>query len=127
MVRNFKDLLIWQKSYKLCFEVYNITQLFPPDEKFGLISQLRRAAVSIPSNIAEGHGKKSTSEYIYALHLAYGSLCELETQLLLSKDLGYLENDKFKYLNEIITEVGKMLKVLLKILKSKNKTKNHLS
>ncbi len=90
MLRTYKDLKVWGKSYSLCLEIYKITKRFPESEKFGLTSQLRRASVSIPSNIAEGYGRKTTKEYIYSLYVANGSLCELETQLMLAKDLQYI-------------------------------------
>ena len=94
MLRNFKELKVWQKSYQLCLKVYKITKKYPNTEKYSLASQLRRAAVSVPSNIAEGYGRKTTPEYIRFLYIAYGSSCELETQLLLSGDLGYIEKNE---------------------------------
>jgi four helix bundle protein len=84
MFRNYKDLKVWQKSYQLCLDVYKITKGFPKEERYGLISQIRRAAVSVPSNIAEGYRRKTTPDYIRSLYVAYGSNCELETQILLS-------------------------------------------
>ena len=86
MLKNYKELIVWQKSYQLCIEIYRITKDFPKEEKFGLTSQIRRAVVSVPSNIAEGYGRKTTREYIRALYIAYGSHCELETQILLCGD-----------------------------------------
>ncbi len=92
--KSFTDLIVWQKSYKLCIEVYKISKEFPSQENFGLISQIRRCSVSIPSNIAEGYARKNRKEYIQFLYTANGSLAELQTQLMLSKDIGYLkEND----------------------------------
>ena len=82
MLKSFKDLKVWQKSYQLCLEMYKVTGSFPADEKFGLTSQMRRAAVSIPSNIAEGYGRKTIPDYVRCLYIAYGSTCELETQTL---------------------------------------------
>ena len=90
MLKNFKDLNVWQKSYTLCIEIYKITKSFPGEEKFCLTSQMRRAAISVPSNIAEGYGRKTIPDYIRSLYIAYGSNCELETQTLLSGDLDYL-------------------------------------
>ena len=90
MLKNYKELKVWQRSYQLCLEIYGITKGFPKEERYGLSSQIRRAAVSVPSNIAEGYGRKTTPEYIRFLYIAYGSNCELETQILLSKDLGIL-------------------------------------
>jgi four helix bundle protein len=104
---SFKDLIVWQKSYKLVLEIYKITIDFPKSEIYGLSQQMRRAAVSIPSNIAEGYGRKHKNEYSQFLSIAYGSLLELETQYLLSKDLQYIrENDN---VNILIKEVGSML------------------
>jgi len=82
MIKNYKELKVWQKSYQLCLEVYRVTKGFPKEELYGLTSQMRRAALSIPCNIAEGYGRKTTPEYISSLYIAYGSTCELETQTL---------------------------------------------
>lgn len=90
MINSFKDLIVWQKSMELVEKVYKITESFPTKEQFGLISQMRRAAVSIPSNIAEGYGRNSTGSYIQFLSIARGSLLELETQLELSKRLNFI-------------------------------------
>ena len=119
MLKNFKELNVWQKAYKLCLEIYRITKKFPNEEKYGLSSQMRRAAVSIPSNISEGYGRRTTPDYIRSLYIAYGSNCELETQTLLSGDLGYIENEKQKLLLERISEVERMLKALIKSLENK--------
>jgi four helix bundle protein len=94
MLKNYKELKIWQRSYQLCLEIYKITKTFPNEERYGLTSQIRRAAVAVPSNIAEGYGRKTTPEYIRFLYNAYGSICELETQILLSGDPGYIETGK---------------------------------
>jgi len=80
MIKNYKELKVWQKSYRLCLEFYRVTKGFPKEELYGLTSQMRRAAMSIPCNIAEGYGRKTTPEYIRFLYIAYGSPCELETQ-----------------------------------------------
>jgi four helix bundle protein len=120
MLKNYKELKVRQKSYQLCLEVYRITRGFPGDEKYGLISQVRRAAVSVPSNIAEGYGRKTTREYIRSLYLAYGSNCELETQILLSNDLGYMRAQEKEKLQGNIEEVERMLKALIKSLENKH-------
>jgi len=121
MLKNYKELKVWQKSYQLCIEIYTITKEFPKDERYGLTSQIRRAAVSVPSNIAEGYGRKTTPEYMRSLYIAYGSNCELETQILLSGDLGYIKDkDINKKLLEKIGEVERMLKALIKSLKNKH-------
>ena len=79
MLKNYKDLNVWQKSYELCLKIYGLTTKFPKEERYGPTSQLRRSVVSIPSNIAEGYGRKTTADYIRMLYISYGSVCELET------------------------------------------------
>jgi four helix bundle protein len=119
MLRNYKELKVWQKAYQSCLEVYRITRGFPAEEKYGLISQIRRSAVSVPSNIAEGYGRKTTPEYIRSLYFAYGSNCELETQISLSGDLGYVKTQEKQMLQRNIEEVERMLKALIKSLENK--------
>jgi four helix bundle protein len=119
MIKNYKELKVWQKSYRLCLEVYRVTKGFPKEELFGLTSQMRRVALSIPSNIAEGYGRKTTLEYIRFLYIAYGSICELETQTLLAGDLGYTKNDRIFELQSDIGEVERMLKAHIKSLENK--------
>jgi four helix bundle protein len=120
MLRNFKELKVWQKSYALCLKVYKMTNSFPREEVYGLTSQIRRAAVSVPSNIAEGYGKRTTSDYIRSLYIAYGSACELETQVLLSNDLGYVKAKEKERFGEKLGEVERMLKALIKSLQKKH-------
>ena len=119
MLKTYKELKVWGKSYSLCLDIYKLSKKFPDIEKFGLTSQLRRASVSIPSNIAEGYGRKTTKEYIYSLFVANGSVCELETQLMLAKDLKYINNDDFILIDEKLSEVERMLKALIKSLEQK--------
>ncbi len=107
--KSFSDLIVWQKSYKLCVEVYKVSKEFPSQENFGLISQIRRCSVSIPSNIAEGYARKNRKEYIQFLYMANGSLAELQTQLMLSKDIGYLNENIYNVLYSLSQEVGRML------------------
>ena len=116
MLKNYKELKVWQKAYQLCLEIYKITKEFPKDEKYGLTSQIRRAAVSIPSNIAEGYGRKTTGEYIQSLSIAYGSNCELETQILLSGDLRFVGKEDLSRLQKEIGDVERMIKGLIKSL-----------
>ena len=104
---SYKDLIVWQKSYRLVLEIYKISENFPENERYGLVSQIRRAAVSIPSNIAEGYGRNYNKEYKQFLSIAYGSLCELETQYLLSIDLKYIL--KHEIIEGLLKEVGGML------------------
>ncbi len=116
MLKNYKQLKVWQKAYSLCVQIYRVTKRFPKDEMYGLTSQIRRSAVSIPSNIAEGYGRKTTPEYIRFLYIAYGSVCELETQVMLAGDLDYVGNDKFPELKATIGDVERMLKALINSL-----------
>ena len=120
MLKNFKELKVWQKSYKLCLKVYKITKKFPKTEVYSFTSQMRRAALSIPCNIAEGYGRKTTPDYLRFLYMSYGSICELETQILLAGDLGYLEKENFSVLHSAIGEVERMLKALIKSIERKS-------
>ncbi len=105
--QSFKDLVVWQKAYRLVLEIYKITKDFPKFEMYGLAQQMRRAAVSIPSNIAEGYGRKHKAEYRQFLSIAYGSLSELETQYLLSIDLQHTRRSEV--IEKLLKEVGSML------------------
>lgn len=116
MLKNFKELKVWQKAYQLCLEVYRITKTFPKQEGYGLTSQIRRAAVSVPSNIAEGYGRRTVGEYIQALYIAYGSNCELETQILLSGDLGFIKDENLSGLQKDLGDVERLLKALIRSL-----------
>lgn len=104
-MHNYKELKIWQRSVNLATTVYAITQSFPKTEQYGLVQQIRRAVVSISSNIAEGAGRKTNKEFGYFLNIAYGSLYELETQLIISTNLGYLEQEKNSKLEIEIEEL----------------------
>ena len=112
-----KDLEAWKKSIEFVSKIYKITQTFPVDEKFGLSSQMRRAAVSIPSNIAEGCARNSDKDSIRFFDIAYGSLAELETQLIISEQLGYITN--LDNLFEDINDLFKLLSGLKRYLKTK--------
>ena len=113
MGRSYKDLIAWQKAMELVTSAYRATARFPKDEWFGLTSQARRAAVSIPSNIAEGQGRLSEKEFKYFLGLARGSLMELETQLQVAENLGYLPKDEVAGLLQSCGEVGRVLNGLI--------------
>lgn len=119
MLKNYKELNVWQSAYQLCLAIYKATKDFPKEELYGLTSQIRRSAVSVPSNIAEGYGRKTTREYIQALYIAYGSICELETQILLSGDLGYIKTENLGKLKKDIGDVERMLMGLIKSLESR--------
>ena len=120
MLKNYKELKVWEKAYKLCLDIYTVTKRFPKEEIYGLTSQIRRSAVSIPSNIAEGYGRKTTSEYVRFLYIAYGSVCELETQTMISGDLGYMKKEKLQELREELGDVERMLKAMIKSLENKH-------
>ena len=116
MLKNYKELKVWQRAYQLCIEVYRVTKSFPKEEVYGLTSQIRRAAVSVPSNIAEGYGRRTPGEYIQALYVAYGSNCELETQILLSGDLGFVGGESSDRLRKDLGDVERLLKALIRSL-----------
>ena len=115
---SYKDLIVWQKGLKLSLLVYNATKDFPKDEIYGITSQIRRCAVSIPSNIAEGYSRRRRMEFLQFLHISYGSAAELETQLLIANELNYLPEQKFTEANNLLTEVMKMLNGLIMKVKA---------
>jgi four helix bundle protein len=109
MVKNFKSLEIWQRSRRLVKTVYMLLELFPSDEKFGLVSQLKRASISVPSNIAEGCGRRTNKDLSRFLDISVGSLCEIETQIYLALDLTFISNEQsIEILKETI-EIRKMI------------------
>ena len=110
--QNFKDLLVWQRGMELAKRIYEITQRFPPDERFGLVAQMRRCAVSIPSNLAEGQARHTTGEFVQFISHSEGSLAELETQLRLSLDFGYCDAVETEGLLVFMEELRKMLNAL---------------
>ena len=112
-MKNHKDLIVWQKSMILVKELYRITRFFPKEEIYGITSQMRRAAVSIPSNIAEGYGRGHYKECVQFLYIALGSASELETQLLICKDVAYICEEDFNLLNDLNIEIVKMLSSLI--------------
>lgn len=109
LIQRFKDLRVWQRSHALVLEVYRLTESFPHEERFGLVSQLRRAAVSVPTNIAEGSKRRGSQEYARFLNIAEGSRAESEYLLLLSGDLGYLTAEVTEPLFAEIEEIARML------------------
>ena len=109
----FKDLLAWQKSLTLAKKVYQVTGNFPTEERFGVVNQMRRCAVSIPSNIAEGYGRGSDKELLRFLYVALGSSNELETQLILSLELSFMKEEDSRMLQGLNTEVNKMILSLI--------------
>ncbi|MDF2518670.1 MAG: four helix bundle protein [Sphingobacterium sp.] len=125
-MHNYKELILWQKSITLVSDVYRATSIFPDRERFNLISQINRAAVSIPSNIAEGAGRNSDKEFVQFLAIAHASTYEVETQLIISKNLGYLSEEDLEGLLEKLEELQKMNYIFQQklLLKVKNLTTN---
>ena len=111
-IQSFRDLVVWQKSMDLAVQCYQATKAFPSEERFGLTNQIRRGAVSIPSNIAEGQGRSHTKEFLNHLSMAKGSLCELETQLEISFRVGFMTEVALTPLLALSDEIGRMLTVL---------------
>lgn len=108
-ITQFTELIVWQKAHKLVLEVYQLTEFYPPSELFGLVSQSRRAAVSIPSNIAEGFKRKTKADSLHFYTIADGSLEELKYQLLLAKDLGYIPQEVYDKVALLTADVGRLL------------------
>lgn len=119
VVNSFKELIVWQRSIELTMEIYRLTKSFPREEMFGLTSQLRRAAVSIPSNIAEGQSRESTGEFIQFLGIACGSNAEVYTQLVIARGLQLGDEASIARCESLCAETGKMLNSVLKTLKPK--------
>ncbi len=117
-VKAYQQLIAWQKAIALVTYIYSVTSKFPRDEIYGLTSQLRRAAVSVPSNIAEGQGRATRGEFIQFLGHARGSLYELETQTVIGRYLGYLTSEEEESLSVSITELGRILNGLIASLKT---------
>ena len=117
-VKSYKDLLVWQKSIDLVCEIYRITKILPNEESYGLRDQMRRASVSIASNIAEGHARSYDKEFAKFLSISQGSLAELETQLHICLRLNYLTDEQTQLSNDLCVEIGKMLFSLISTLKN---------
>ena len=121
-----KDLRVWQQSIAMVTSIYLMTQSFPKEELFGLVSQLRRASVSVPSNIAEGYARGTDKEKLHFLRISSGSMSEVETQLILSLNLGYIAQEKYNELSETVTSVWKQLNSLITSLKKKQSPQEQL-
>ena len=117
-VKHFRELIVWQKAMDLVADVYRATELFPKTEVFGLVNQMRRCAVSVPSNIAEGQGRATTKDFMHFLHMARGSLQELETQIAIAHRLNFIPAEAEAALMSSLTEVAKVLAGLLRSLSS---------
>ncbi|MDD5031726.1 MAG: four helix bundle protein [Patescibacteria group bacterium] len=112
-IKSFTDLKVWQKGHELAIQIYRVTKNFPKEEIYCLMSQMRRAAISITSNIAEGFGRQGYKEKIQFYYLAQGSLIELKNQLLLAKDIGYLDKNDFIILAQIANDTHRLLQGLI--------------
>ena len=112
-IQSHRDLIAYQKAYQLTLEVYQATRQFPASELYGMVSQMRRSAVSIPCNIAEGYERGHRKEYVHFLRIARGSCSELETLLSLSKDIGYLGSQEYEMLNGLQDEAARLLRRLI--------------
>jgi four helix bundle protein len=119
-MKTHKDLKVWKESIDLVSIIYEKTKKFPKDELFSLTSQIRRSAISIPSNIAEGAARESNKEYLRFLYIAQGSISELETQILIANNLTFMSKEDHLAIDEKLTEIGKMLSGLIKFRKGKS-------
>ena len=112
-MKSYRDLIVWQKSMDVETLIYKLVKQFPDDEKFGLISQIKRSSVSVPSNIAEGYGRNYTKDYIRFLNIARGSLYEMQTQLQVALNLDFIVEEDLNEINSLSLEVEKMLNLLI--------------
>jgi four helix bundle protein len=115
-IKSYKDLIVYQKAYQLSLHIYRVTESFPKAEIYGLVSQMRRSAISIPANIAEGYRRGHRKEYIQFLRIAQGSCGELETFLSMSKDLGFIKEKDFEELEKAQDEISRLLQALISAL-----------
>jgi four helix bundle protein len=115
-IRSHKDLVVWKKGVSLSLLIYRATEKFPQRELYGLASQMRRAAISIPSNIAEGKSRRTRADFAHFLHMALGSASELETQLLIARELELCSESQYEEINSLLSEVSKMLRAIIEKL-----------
>ena len=115
-MKDYKEFISWQKAMLLAMEIYKLTEMLPREERFGLSDQLRRACVSVPSNIAEGYGRESKNEYVRFLKISRGSLYEIETQLYLCISIGYLMKSQTAVAFALCTEISKMLTATIRTI-----------
>ncbi|MFZ9847186.1 MAG: four helix bundle protein [Flavobacteriales bacterium] len=120
-IQSYKDLIVWQKAITVVTDIYAVSKLFPAEEKFGLVSQLNRAVVSIPANIAEGWGRESSKNYLQFLKISRGSIMEVETLLIISHNLKYISIEVFTDLSTKLDEVGRILQGVIKSINEKIK------
>jgi four helix bundle protein len=126
-VRSYQDLIAWRKAMSLVIEVYKSTANFPRHEIYGLSSQLRRAAVSIPSNVAEGHGRATSGEFVQFLCHARGSLCEVETQVIIARELAYITGEQEHLLTAKTDQLGRVLQGLIASIQRRKSNTAHRS
>lgn len=119
-MKDFRTLKVWEKAHRLTLRIYKVTKAFPKNERYGLVSQIRRASVSIPANIAEGCGRDGDAEFARFLQIAMGSASELEYHLLLSRDLSYIQTSDYETLDDQVVEIKRMLTGFLKTLRANN-------
>lgn len=122
-IRSYKDLIVWQRAIELTVAVYELTNSFPAEERYGLMNQMRRAAVSIASNIAEGRLRSSRKDFKNFLHIAFGSGAELETQILIAKKLSYTQRLDYQKVDALLMETMKMLNVLIYRIRERKEEK----
>jgi four helix bundle protein len=119
VANTYRELMAWQKAFSLCLDAYRATRHFPKTEAHGLAAQMQRAAVSVPFNIAEGFGRRTTPDFLRSLHIAYGSICELRTQIMLAAELGYLQQDESDSLLQTAGDVERLTKAFIRSLEEK--------
>jgi len=122
-IKSFTELTVWQRAHELSLQIYKVTAGFPRAEIFGIVSQLRRASVSVPANIAQGFGRRTTKELLRSLQIAAGELEEVRHFLILSKDLGYIATPSFQKMTELCDSVGQLISALGRSLKETPATK----
>ncbi len=120
-MRSYRELKVWQRSFDLCKRVYDLSRGFPADERFGLVAQMRRAVVSIPSNIAEGHSRNTTRDYLRFLWITKGSLAEVETQVILAREFDYAAAEECQEVLNELDQIGRMLRAIITSLDAKAK------
>jgi len=121
-IQSYRDLVVWRRAVDLVADTYRLTARLPARETYGLSSQMQRAATSVPANIAEGHGRRSTGEFLHHLSIANGSLKELETHLIVAVRLGYVQQEEIEPLLRESDEIGRMLTALMRSLRDRRKT-----
>jgi four helix bundle protein len=119
MANTYQELTAWQKAFSLCLDAYRATRHFPKSEAYSLAAQMQRAAVSVPSNIAEGFGRRTAPDFQRSLYIAYGSICELQTQIMLAAELGYLQQNENDSLLQSAGDVERLTKAFIRSLEKK--------